>query len=169
MEPNNPLLKRDNTLPENFNGVFYFTNWTDHEFVGTWAKRDYHFAPKSMSPLVIPEHSPLEIQHIRKKFALDLAEQEFYRSKTYAQQVGRDVGPDGVPRFSSVHTGSVVSIDALKPLFDRCLEPLPIEPAVVTKVVTPQIEMAVNENGEQSTSIVDEKVSLKAKAASMGA
>jgi len=66
-------MKYETTLPEDFDGVFRFNNWSNADFVGGWGGKKYIFAAETTSPMVIPEHSPLEIQYIRKKFAKDLA------------------------------------------------------------------------------------------------
>jgi len=59
------IMKYETSLPEDFTGVFYFTNWSNEDFVGKWGGKQYTFAAETTSPMVIPEHSPLEIQHIR--------------------------------------------------------------------------------------------------------
>ena len=83
MQDDKSIMKYETVLPPDFDGVFRFTNWTKEDFVGIWGSKEYHLPALSTSPMVIPDHSPLEIQHIRKKFAKDLAEREFYKSAKY--------------------------------------------------------------------------------------
>lgn len=161
-------MKYENTLPENFTGVFHFTNWSEEEFVGKWGGKQYRFPAESTSPMVIPEHSPLEVQHIRKKFAKDLAEREFYKSQDYGKLLGQERNPDGSPRASGIHVAGTYSIDQLTPFIQKCLEPLPISQAIVTKEEKPPLEESLsrNDDGELNTAAIGLKDSLRKKAES---
>lgn len=129
------LMAHENVLPENFSGVFYFTNWTDVDFVGVWGKKEYHFPAKSTSPMIIPEHSPLEIQNIRKKFAKDLAEQEYFRSKQYEFIRSREGKRNKLgmiePTGQGMSHAGTYTLDNLAPFIQKCLEPLPVSSAIV--------------------------------------
>lgn len=162
------IMKYENTLPENFTGVFHFTNWSEEEFVGKWGGKQYRFPAESTSPMVIPEHSPLEVQHIRKKFAKDLAEREFYKSQDYGNLLGQERNPDGSPRASGIHVAGTYSIDQLTPFIQKCLEPLPISQAIVTKEEKPPLEESLsrNDDGELNTAAIGLKDSLRKKAES---
>lgn len=162
------IMKYENTLPENFTGVFHFTNWSEEEFVGKWGGKQYRFPAESTSPMVIPEHSPLEVQHIRKKFAKDLAEREFYKSQDYGKLLGQERNPDGSPRASGIHVAGTYSIDQLTPFIQKCLEPLPISQAIVTKEEKPPLEESLsrNDDGELNTAAIGLKDSLRKKAES---
>lgn len=160
------ILKYESVLPEDFDGVFRFTNWSDEDFVGVWGGKEYHFPANTTSPMLIPEHSPLEIQHIRKKFAKDLAQREFFKSNSYTKYITQEKTPDGSPRLNSIHQAGTYTLDELTPLIKKCLEPLPIASARVTAAPKEAIEdkLSRNEEGELNTQVVDKKTSLRQKA-----
>jgi len=157
MQNTQDIMSFEPTLPENFNGVFYFTNWSDEEFIGMWDKEEYHFAPNSTSPMVMHKFSPLEIQHIRKKFAKDLAEREFCKSKTYGTFKAQETTPDGAPRLNSMHQAGTYAINELAPFIQRCLEPLAISQAVVTKALVDNVEdkLTLSNKGKLNTKAVE--------------
>jgi hypothetical protein len=163
------IMKYENTLPENFTGTFYFTNWSETEFVGKWGNKLYTFPPQTTSPMIIPEHSPLEVQHIRKKFAKDLAEREFSDTQEYAALIKQERNPDGSPRANSIHVAGTYSVQTLTPLIQRCLEPLPLSQAIVTNDEKPPLEdtLSRNEEGELNTLAVGLKENLRKKAEQM--
>lgn len=108
-------------LPEGFNGTFYFTNFTDSEFKAKWGGKEYTFPAQKTSPMIIEDATPLQTQEIRKKFAKELAINEFYKTPKF---VGMNaVTPGGTP---ALYTDT-----DLAPLIQRCLEPLPVEKATV--------------------------------------
>lgn len=101
-------------INDEFEGVFYFTNDSDEEFVALWNNKEYKFAPRSTSPLII-RNEPLEnIQEIRKRFAFRWAEKEFYASKEYEKM--KKQGNGMPPTFDD---------KILEPLIQQCLKPLP--------------------------------------------
>ena len=163
--PQENIMKYEPTLPADFDGVFKFTNWSDAEFVGIWGKKEYHFAANATSPMIIPEHSPLEIQHIRKKFAKDLAEREFFKSQKY--EVYRS--PEGVlgnRTMSGIHTASAYTLDDLSEGIQKCLKPLEVQRAFVADVqeIPMESKLTTNEDGELNTVAVDKKASLRDRA-----
>lgn len=160
------IMKYENTLPEDFNGTFYFTNWSNEEFIGRWGNKAYHFSPETTSPMVIPEHSPLEVQHIRKKFARDLAEREFYKSQGYKNLMKQERNPDGSPRLNGLHAAGTYSVDQLTPFIQKCLEPLPVAKALVQTVDRVSLEdtLTRNNKGKLNTEAIDSNESLIAKA-----
>ncbi len=157
--PEDNIMKYETVLPTDFDGVFKFTNWSDQEFIGVWAKKEYHFPAKATSPMIIPEHSPLEIQHIRKKFAKDLAEREFFKGNRY--EILR--APEGM---SGIHTASAYTMDDLKEGIQACLKPLKAKRAFVEQVQETPIEdkLSRNEDGGLNTVALDKKASLRARA-----
>ena len=161
-------MKYDTTLPEDFNGVFYFTNGSDTDFTGVWGGKKYLFPAMTTSPMVIPEHSPLEVQYIRKKFAKDLAEREFYNSKDYKKLMGQERNPDGSPRLNGLHSAGTYSVDQLSDFIQKCLEPLPISKAIVTEEKKAPIEenLSRNDSGELNTTAfgLKDNVNLREKA-----
>lgn len=113
-----PPEKQDNILPADFDGVFKFTNASDRDFSAKWNKIEYTFKAMSTSPMVISNATPEEVQHIRKKFAREYAEREFYRS-------GKFKDLDAKSPAGSGNSPAPYSETDLEPYIQRCLEPLP--------------------------------------------
>lgn len=164
--PNDGIMKYENILPEDFDGQFYFTNWTDEDFVGKWGGKMYTFPAKSRSPMVMPEHSPLEIQQIRKKFAKDLAEAQFFASEKYNHLLKQERNPDGTPRLNSLLQAGTYNGNDLNDFIQKCLQPLEVKRATAKKMDLPNIQdsLSRNDSGELNTEVVDPKTSLKQKA-----
>lgn len=166
----NDVMKYEAILPEDFDGTFRFTNWTDEDFVGVWGSKEYRFAAQTTSPILIADHSPLEIQSIRKKFAKDLAEREFFKSKKYETLRFREGPIDEMgmiqPRGSGMSHAGQYSIDDLAPFIKQCLTPLTVAKAAVTQVERQPLEdkLSKNEEGDINTKAIDLKTSLKKKA-----
>lgn len=163
--PEDNIMKYESVLPVDFDGVFKFTNWSNEEFIGVWGKKQYHFAANATSPMIIPEHSPLEIQHIRKKFAKDLAEREFFKGSRY-EILRSPEGTLGNRTMSGIHTASAYTMDDLKEGIQACLKPLNIQRAFVGQVQEMPMEdkLSKNEEGGLNTVAVDKKASLRARA-----
>ena len=161
------IMRFETQLPDDFDGTFRFTNWSDEDFVAIWDSREYHFPAQSTSQLIIPNHSALEIQHIRKKFAKDLAEREFFKSKEYKTRfLAQERNQDGTPRLNSIHQGGTYSLDTLTPLIQKALTPLTeakvsVRPHDKVDIVG---SLSRNEEGELNTVAVDQKTSLRKKA-----
>lgn len=155
-----------NVLPEKFDGTFRFTNWTGEDFVGIWAKKEYRFPAGTTSPMIIFDQTPIEIQQIRKKFAKDLAEREFYKSQEYKKLVTIEKNPDGSSRLNSSLNANAYTLDDLTPFIQKCLEPLASSEAIVTEVPVVPIEskLTKNDEGQLNTVAVDRKMSLRKKA-----
>lgn len=164
------IMKPENVLPADFNGLFYFTNsWEDQPFIGKWGKKEYVFPANATSPMIIPEHSPLEIQQIRKKFAKDWAEQDFFKnSEQYKRLVGQERTPEGVAKLNSIQQAGTYTLDDLKEGIQKCLRPLEIKQAFVQVSQETPIEskLSRNDDGELNTMAVDKKTSLKDRALS---
>lgn len=162
------IMKYETVLPVDFDGVFRFTNWTDEEFIGVWNKKEYHFPAKATSPMIIPEHSPLEIQHIRKKFAKDLAEIEFYKSRKYKQFMKQERNPDGSARLNSIHQSATYNLDDLTEGIQNCLKPLSVQKALVSTKDDIPLEKTLtrNDDGELNSVAIDKKASLRERALS---
>lgn len=164
MEKEN-IMKYESVLPQDFDGVFRFTNWSEDEFVGVWGKKEYHFPPLATSPMIIPEHSPLEIQHIRKKFAKDLAEKEFFKSEKY-EQLRSPEGTLGNRTMSGIQTASTYTLTDLADGIQKCLKPLEVKRAFISDVsqVSLESKLSRDEEGNLNSAAVDKKVSLKDRA-----
>lgn len=152
-------------LPPEFDGVFKFTNPSKDDFVGKWGGREYLFPAESTTPMLIPEHSPLEIQHIRKKFARDLAEREFYSSKGYKVLAGQE-GKPGNRTMNSIHQAAAYSLDDLAPYIQACLKPLKASTMLSREGEKVKMEdkLKRTDDGQLMTEVVDQKTSLRAKA-----
>jgi len=161
------VMKYEPILPEDFNGTFMFTNWTNEEFVGKWGNKEYHFAANSTSPMIIPEHSPLEIQSIRKKFAKDLAEIEFFRGKKY-ETLRSPEGKGGNRTMSGIHTASTYSLDELTEGIQRCLVPLETKRAYVKQSDRVKMEdkMSRDDSGKLNSDVIAQGTPLRDRALS---
>lgn len=161
-------MKPENVLPADFTGVFYFTNsWENEDFIGKWGKKEYVYRANSTSPMIIPEHSPLEIQQIRKKFAKDWAEQDFFKySLQYKKLLSQERTPEGMPILNGFRAAGTYTMDDLTVGIQKCLRPLEIKQAFVQQAQENRIEdkLSRNDDGELNTMAVDKKVSLKARA-----
>lgn len=132
------VMKYENVLPENFNGTFDFTNWSDEDFDGVWGGIAYTFPANSTSPMILP-FSPLEIQHIRKKFAKDLAEREYFKSKEY-KVLQKQEGTPGNRTFNSFQSAGQYFEGDLVSYIKRALDPLQQARATPRKVATQSVE-----------------------------
>jgi hypothetical protein len=159
------VMKMETILPEDFDGIFKFTNYSDKEFVGTWGRKQYAFPPNATSPMIIPEHSPLEVQNIRKKFAKELAEREFFKSEKY-EHLRSPEGTLGNRTMSGIQTASTYNLDDLTPFIQMALRPLEMKPAKVTMKKEDPLEdkLSRDDDGDLRTKPVNEKESLMAKA-----
>ena len=72
-----------NTIQQDFDGVFRFTNATADDFTVLWNNVNYTFKAGTCSPMIIKGESPENTQEIRKKFAYKLAVREFFKSEEY--------------------------------------------------------------------------------------
>lgn len=113
-----PQIKNDNTLPQDFGGIFPFTNASDMPLKCKWNNVEYTFPAMSTSPMIISNATPEEVQHIRKKFAREYAEREFYKS-------GRFQELDAAAPKGSGNVPAIYSEADLQPYIQQCLEPLP--------------------------------------------
>lgn len=141
-----------NVLPEDFDGVFRFTNFTDSDFTTRWDNIEYTFPANKTSPMVM-NFTPVEIQNIRKKFARELAEREFYKTEKFK---GMNDPKHGAK--PALYTDS-----DLTPFIQRCLEPLPIVSAkakVLPKQKLEEINAMDMETGEPITQPLNQKKSL---------
>lgn len=166
MNEDKGIMKVEAVLPEDFDGTFRFTNPTEEEFVGVWGSKQYHFPAMTTSPMIMPEYTPLEVQHIRKKFAKDLAEQQFFKSQGYESYRSQEGSPNN-RTMSGIHQAATYNVDKdLKPFIEKCLAPLPIAKALVTEAPAPAVEdkLSRNEEGELNSQVVDKKTSLRKKA-----
>lgn len=162
---NDDKMKMETVLPADFDGVFRFTNPTEEDFIGVWGKKEYRFPAMSTSPMVMPEHSPIEIQHIRKKFAKDLGEREFFKSSAYNSYRSQEGTPNN-RTMSGIHQAATYNDKDLAPFIQKCLEPLPISKVTVTEAVVQPLEekLSRNDDGELNSQAIDKKASLKQKA-----
>lgn len=168
MQKDESIMKYESVLPADFDGVFRLSNPSDEDFVGTWGKKEYFFPAGTTTPIIIPEHSPLEIQHIRKKFAKDLAEREFYKSKNYKGLAAQE-GKPGHRVFNSIHQAATYTLKDLEPFIQMCLKPLPISELRSKPVVEAKLEDKLHrsDDGQLSTKAIDKNTSLRSQAQQM--
>lgn len=158
-----------NVLPENFTGVFYFTNPDDEDFEGKWGGKAYLYPTMKTTPMVIMDATPLEIQNIRKKFAKELAERMFFKSKKYEtlrQTEGkRNDNQTITPSLNSIHQANVYAPADLQQYVDKCLEPLPLAQQKVVDMPKRNVEeeLSRDEDGEVNTRVVEKKGGLRLK------
>lgn len=145
-EPSEPLTQ------EEFNGVFYFTNATNEDFRARWNNVEYLFPANKTSPLIIPTETSLGIQSIRKKFARELAEREFYKTPKFAYMNDRERG-----ERPALYTEA-----DLEPFIQTCLKPLPVAIAKAQVVRDPRINdevFSTDEDGDPRTRVLKSKAS----------
>lgn len=140
----------ENKLPEGFNGTFYFTNFTDTDFVAMWDSQSYTFPANSTVPLIIPSSSPLQVQEIRKKFARELATLVFYSSDKY--KVREASAPAGENKTPAIFTDADMA-----PFIQRCLEPLPMSQAKIENVEVDNTEkkLKTDSKGKRVTKVLE--------------
>lgn len=166
------MPKFDTTLPEDFDGIFRFTNRDTEEFTAMWDGKSYTFPPKSTSPLIIVSESPLGIQSIRKKFAREWALKMFFAGKkfdkvdgTLYESLAKEERNNNMPTMNSIHQARTYSESDLAPLIQMCLEPLPTARAKVA--IDPKVpveeKLTKDEEGEIVTRAVKTKEDLKLK------
>ena len=146
-----------NVLPADFDGVFRFTNFTNTDFAARWGGIEYTFPALKTTPMIIPGATPEEVQNIRKKFAKELAEREFYKSdKLKSLEAQTPVGSAGSFRMAAIYTDN-----DLKPFIQKCLEPLPLAQAAM-KVMpkTSENNFRKDDEGNLVTQVLDKKTSL---------
>ena len=116
-------MKKSEISYGEFLGVFHFTNWTNEDFVHLWNNIEYTFPKKTTTPMIMPKETSESIQEIRKRFAYDLSEREFYKSKEYKKmsKMGAGLPPTFDPKI-------------LEPMIQKCLEPLPAGKATIKQV-----------------------------------
>ncbi len=153
------------TLPEDFDGNFYFTNWSEEDFTGKWGGKAYTYPANKTSKMIIVDATPLEIQSIRKKFAKEFAEREYFKSSEASVKTAQEKNTDGTPRFNSFKQAGIYTLTDLKPYIQRCLDPLPLAPQVITEVPKEVMEERLHrdDDGELRTTVVRQNQSLKLK------
>ena len=118
--------------PQEFDGVFRFTNASTEDFVALWNNKEYVFPAQTTCPLVIEGESMEAIQEIRKRFAKRYAEREYFKTKEYKDIANGDRGTHGDGR---VVIPSSYNETVLESYIQQCLEPLPVAVAKVGKKI----------------------------------
>ena len=158
-------MKYEAILPEDFDGVFRFSNFSKEDFTGVWNKKEYLFPAESTVPMIMTEYSPIEIQHIRKHFAKKLAEREFFKSKDYKVKADQE-GTTGNRTMTGIHQAGTYTLDELAHLIQKCLLPLKDAKLTSKPVITSPVEdkLSRDDEGRLNSEAIDGKSSLKAKA-----
>ena len=170
------VMEFERMLPEDWDGTFRFTNNSKEDFVAKWASKEYVFPAMTTSPMPAASlnATPLEIQQIRKKFALDWAQREYGKTDAYKGYLAQEKNSDGTPKLNSIHQAGSYGPDQLVALIQMCLKPLVTSRATVQDALKEPIEnkLSRDDEGELNTIVVkpggdliEEKKSLKRKAA----
>ena len=146
----------DNILPADFDGVFRFTNSSDRDFTAKWGGVQYTFPAMKTTPMLISGATPEEVQSIRKKFAREFAEREFYQSKKLKSLEGQT--PIG--SVSSFQNATVYSGADLAPYVQQSLEALPIAQAEVKISPKKKLNLHTDDEGKPTSKIVDKDAKL---------
>ena len=121
--------------PEDFDGVFKFTNATDEDFVTLWNNKEYTYPAGKTVPMVISNATLEEIQQIRKYFAKRLAEREYFKSKEYKKIKNGTANPNG----GGTLVPSMFNEELLQPWVNQCLTPLPMGRATVNTLPSEEL------------------------------
>ena len=119
-------MENTNVRPADFDGVFRFTNATQEDFTALWNNKEYLFPKTSTCPMIIEGETLESIQEIRKRFAMKLAQREYFKTKGF-QKIANGNGKSVL---------SSINAEELQKYIDQCLEPLPVASVVVTKKKT---------------------------------
>lgn len=125
-----------------------FTNWSETEFVGKWSSNEYTFPPLSTVPLVgkIKKATPEDCLYIRRKFAIELAQLEFYKSekwKTMQEQASLlKIQQSNIPLTPPLYSEKII-----EPLVEKALTPLPIA-VPTTKAITDDTAKKISRNSK---------------------
>jgi hypothetical protein len=132
---------------------FPFTNFSKDEFIGRWDSQEYVFPPNSTVKMLglIPSASPQQIEHIRKKFAYELAMDQFYRSADYKKF---DLTPEQSRKEDNI--GIPYTEKDYAKYVQMCLEPLPVATAPARATSKKGIQLSVDEKGKPITHVLDD-------------
>lgn len=144
-------MERVKMLPENFDGIVRFTNWTDEDFVGKWNSKEYLFKANTTSPLFIAEHSALELLNIVKKFVYDLAVREWGKSQWMKDALKRERNVDGSPRGQGMSGAATYSIDQLAPMIQKGLYIYPASKVRIQETFRPKLEDKLHKDDDGNT------------------
>lgn len=115
MEEEKLVVEVPKTNPNYLNGVFYFSNASDKDFVALWNNIEYTFPAMTCSPMLIADEPAANIQEIRKLFAKKWAQAQWYEGREYKKMVKEGGRIPAIPNEK-----------VYDPLIQMCLNPLPI-------------------------------------------
>lgn len=156
LEGKGPKTEDSNVLPDNFDGTFKFTNDSDEDFVARWNNVEYTFPARKTTPMIINDASPIEVQSIRKKFATEFAEREYYKSGPLKQLEA--LTPIG--GANSMHSAVTYNPRDLEPYIQRCLRPLEVGQIKAKAIPRKVSSLATDDSGNPVTILVDKDTSL---------
>lgn len=153
------MNQETSVLPVDFDGVFRFTNWTDRDFVAKWGGKEYKFPALKTTPMIMGDFTPYEIQNIRKKFAKDLANREFFQSKEHDALNAKNTN------LTSFHGAVTYTDNDLKVFIQKCLDPLPVGKVEVTTPISDGKKRTfhTDEDGKPTTRVLKSKLAGDAK------
>lgn len=137
----------DSKMPEDFDGVFRFTNWTNAPFTAMWDSKAYTFPANKRSPMIIPGATPEQVQYIRKKFAEELAIGEFYKTKKFKGLEGQTPIGQG----NSIQSAATYTPSDIAEFTQKCLMPLPAAPATITELQKVDVEKTLSKDNKGRT------------------
>lgn len=133
--------------PEDFDGVFRFTNATEEDFKTLWNNVEYVYPAGKTVPMVIANSSLEEIQSIRKKFAKRLAEREYYKSKDF-RKIANGLKD---PSMGRNVIQSSVDETLMQEYVNQCLEPLEIGHQKMKKLPAEELQVIAKPIGKGSS------------------
>jgi hypothetical protein len=173
MEQKKDVMERVKMLPENFDGVVRFTNWSDEDFTGRWNSKDYLFKANTTSPIstIMPEFTPLELLNVCKKFAKDLAVREWGKTQWMKDALKRERNVDGSPRGYGMSGAATYSDDQLAPMIQKGLYVYTTASAKITDAPKQDIQEKLHrdDDGKVVTKAVKHNASMKELANSFDA
>jgi len=172
MEQKKDVMERVKMIPENFDGIVRFTNWSDEDFTGKYNSKEYFFKANTTSPLFNVDistatetrlASPLELLNIVKKFALDLAVREWGKTQWYKDSLKRERNVDGSPRGQGMSGAASYSIDQLAPLIQKGLYIYTSGKTSIKEMDKPKLEdkLHTDDEGKIVTKAVKRNSSMK--------
>lgn len=155
---NASLNINNSILPQDFDGVFRFTNASSEDFTAKWGGIAYTYPAMKTTPMIIPGATPEEVQHIRKKFAKELAVREFYKTPKFQGMNTSNLDKNGQPTGGTPATYTDADI---APFVQTCLEPLPLAHAKIEVLPKDDDSKLRKDNrGRNVTKVLNEGESL---------
>lgn len=139
-------------IPRKFSGTFYFTNHDSEDFTAYWNKFAYTFKAHSRSPIVMYDEPLVNIQEIRKKWAIQLAERMHHKSAKFKELLKKSEGKAVPFNYSDKE---------LEPYIQLCLEDAPLVEVDIEKVPEKVVTKTIDpKTGHETTRAFDDMPNL---------